>query len=414
MSKVFELKRCISFSLERRKDTKGQVMSLNVPIRMTVTYSGSRVTFYAGYRIDASKWDDKKQRVKANTTNQKGQTASHINNKLNNLSAGIDEYFKECEVKRYMPNNADVKEAFSRLSNEKKSSATSFFHTFDEFVKTVGKENDWSEAAFTKFTTIRNHLSGFDKDLSFESLNSDKMTKLVAYYRDTLNSRNTTVDKNLKFVRWFLRWAAKHHHAVNPTALEYKPNLKGTDGKIKKVIFLSKDELFHLYNLPIRSPKRYLERVRDVFCFCCFSGLRYSDAYNLTKSSDKGTYIEFVTQKTQETLVVQLNKYSRALLDKYKNIPFAKGKALPVISNQKMNDYLKELGQLAELNELETIVYYKGNRRIEETYPKHALLTTHCGRKTFVTNLFTWAFRITSLKTGQAIKTTKALKPIIR
>jgi integrase len=57
------------------------------------------------------------------------------------------------------------------------------------------------------------------------------------------------------------------------------------------------------------------------------------------------------------------------------------------MSNQKMNDYLKELGKIAKFNDLETIVYFRGNERIEETLPKHELLTTHCARKTFVTNL---------------------------
>ena len=363
------------------------MLSENVPIRMTVSYSGNRVTFFAGNRVDSNKWDEKKQRVKINTTNPKGQTASHINNKLNNLSAGIDEFFKECEVKRFNPNKDDLKQAFKDLSNNKQAQAASFFSTFDEFVKRSGSENDWSQSAYKKFSTIRTHLFNFDKNLSFDKLNADKMAKLVEYLRNEKGLRNTTIDKNLKFVKWFLRWANKHESEVNKSAMEYKPLLKGTDGKIKKVIFLTKDELLNLYHLDIDPSKAYLQRVRDVFCFCCFSGLRHGDGFNLKKSNDKGTYIEFVTEKTHETLIVQLNKYSRAILDKYKDVPFEKGKALPVISNQKANDYLKELGQLAGLNDLETIVYYKGNQRIEETYPKHALLTTHCGRKTFVTNL---------------------------
>jgi hypothetical protein len=51
-----------------------------------------------------------------------------------------------------------------------------------------------------------------------------------------------------------------------------------------------------------------------------------------------------------------------------------------------MNDYLKELGRFAELNSAESITYYKGNKRIEEIIPKHDLLTTHCGRRTFICN----------------------------
>ena len=61
-------------------------------------------------------------------------------------------------------------------------------------------------------------------------------------------------------------------------------------------------------------------------------------------------------------------------------------KALPVISNQKMNDYLKELAELAEIDEPITQTYYMGKKRIDEVLPKYSLLGTHCGRRTFICN----------------------------
>lgn len=93
-----------------------------------------------------------------------------------------------------------------------------------------------------------------------------------------------------------------------------------------------------------------------------------------------------VTQKTVDGLRIELNNYSKAILDKYKNTPFLNDKALPVISNVKMNEYLKELRELAGINEPQRIIYFKGNERIEEVHSKYALLTTHCGRRTFIVN----------------------------
>ncbi|MBE0674459.1 MAG: site-specific integrase, partial [Bacteroidales bacterium] len=90
--------------------------------------------------------------------------------------------------------------------------------------------------------------------------------------------------------------------------------------------------------------------------------------------------------KTDDPLQIDLNTYSRAILEKYKDVPSPADKALPVISNQKMNDYLKELGKFAGLTEPEQVVYYKGNERIEENYQKWQLLSTHAGRKTFISN----------------------------
>ena len=65
-------------------------------------------------------------------------------------------------------------------------------------------------------------------------------------------------------------------------------------------------------------------------------------------------------------ICIELNKYSKAILEKYKDIHFENHMVLPVISNQKMNDYLKELGELAEINEPVRETYYKGNERIDE------------------------------------------------
>jgi integrase len=90
-----------------------------------------------------------------------------------------------------------------------------------------------------------------------------------------------------------------------------------------------------------------LERVRDVFLFCCFTGLRYSDVAKLKRSDVKKGFIKVVTQKTVDGLIIELNKYSQAILDKYKEIKFPKDKALPVISNEKSDEHLKRLGQVA-------------------------------------------------------------------
>ncbi len=387
MSTIFEIKRSITFFLEKRNDSNGQLIIENVPIRMSVSFGGKRIMLYAGYRINASKFDVKKQRAKNNTTHGNGVTHLDINEKLDRLSHGINLYFKNCEVNGVMPTLSEVKAEFSKLSGDKSQRVDSFYKTFDEFVKTVGKQNNWDQDTFIKFSVVRNHLTGFDKELTFERLNSDKLLDYVDYLRKDRKQRNTTIKKSLQFLRWFLRWADKNKHPVNQTALDFQAKLKGTDGSIKKVVFLTIDELKHLESFKIPETKSYLDRVRDVFIFCCFSGLRYSDAYNLKRSSDKGDVIEFVSQKTTDLLRVELNKYSRAILDKYKDIPFQNEKALPVISNQKMNKYLKELGELAGLNSQETIVYFVGNERIEETYKKYELLSTHCGRKTFVTNL---------------------------
>ena len=100
----------------------------------------------------------------------------------------------------------------------------------------------------------------------------------------------------------------------------------------------------------------------------------------------KSDHIEITTVKTADSLTIELNKYSKAILDKYKDIHFENYMALPVISNQKMNDYLKELGELAEINEPVRKPTTREMNVLMKSHPKYALLSTHAGRRTFICN----------------------------
>lgn len=164
----------------------------------------------------------------------------------------------------------------------------------------------------------------------------------------------------------------------------FKPKLKGTDGNSKEIIYLTQDEIKTLENHVFLPTQAALERVRDIFLFCCFTGLRYSDVAKLKRSDIKDGFIEVVTKKTVDGLRIELNKHSQAIIDKYKDMKFPQDLALPVISNVKMNAHLKILGQVCGIDEPTRIVYFQGGIRHEQVFPKWALLTTHCGRRTFV------------------------------
>ena len=90
---------------------------------------------------------------------------------------------------------------------------------------------------------------------------------------------------------------------------------------------------------------------KNVFLFQCYTGIRYSDLENLRKCDVHDKYIEITTIKTVDSLRIELNTHSRAILKKYAPFEFPNGKALPVVSNQKMNTYLHELCKLAGFDE---------------------------------------------------------------
>ena len=109
----------------------------------------------------------------------------------------------------------------------------------------------------------------------------------------------------------------------------------------------------------------------------------------------------------------ELNNHSKAILEKYKSVHFEDHKALPVISNQKMNDYLKELGELAEINDPVRETYYKGNERIDTVTPKYALLGTHAGRRTFICNALALGIPAQVVMKWTGHSDYKAMKPYI-
>ena len=370
------IKRNIIFSLESRKKNGIPIVE-NVPIRMRVIFASQRIEFTTGYRIDAVKWDTDKQRVKPGCTNKLKQSASEINTDLLRYYTEIQNIFKEFEVQGAMPTTAQVKEAFNDLHSEKKEEELqkpltfSPMEVFGEFIKECGTQNGWSDATYEKFAAVRKHLEKFDKELTFEVLDEPKLTSYVNFLKDVEGLRNTSTMKQIAYLKWFLRWCTKKGYCMNNAYEGFNPRLKSAQ---KKVIFLTWEELNKLRNYKIPPTKQYLERVRDVFLFCCFTGFRYSDVHNLKKSDIRDGRIEITTVKTADHLVIELNNHSKAILDKYKDVEFEGHQALPVISNQKMNNYLKELGELAEINEPVSETYYKGSERIDTITPKYALL----------------------------------------
>ena len=410
------IKRNIIFSLESRKKN-GVVTADNIPIRMRVIYAGTRIDFSTGYRIDAVKWDADRQRVKNGCTNKLKQSASEINADLLMYYTDIQNIFKCFEVKNTVPAPEQVKEAFASRHKQpveteqvEEKPKIPFYDAFDEFVKECGSQNNWENSTYSKFDGVRKHLKTFDEKLSFEKIEDIWLSAYVNYLREVADMRNSSIEKQMDFLKWFLRWSVKKGYNSNVTFEAYKPKLKTTQ---KKVIFLTVEELNRLKNCQIPETKKYLERVRDVFLFCCFTGLRYSDVYNLKRSDIKENHIEVTTIKTSDSLIIELNNHSKSILEKYKDVAFEHQKVLPVVSNQNFNNYIKELGEMAKINEPIRETYYKGNQRIDEVTPKYALLGSHAGRRTFICNALSLGIPPQVVMKWTGHSDYKAMKPYI-
>lgn len=405
------IKRNIVFTLQSRT-VKGKVETDNLSIRMRVNYGGQRIDFSTGYRIGSDKWDLSRQRVKNRCTNKQQQNAQDINGHLDNMSSDMQAVFKEFEVLEILPTPTQLKDTFDKKQNKECNSlqADKLLPLFSEFMQESSSINNWSKGTIKRFATLKNHLTSFDKDMTFQSLIENRLNEFTSYFLVTKSLRNCTVEKFIKDFKWFLRWATKKGYNKNMAFQDYKPKLKIIP---KKVIFLNWDELNQLKDFELPKSKNYLEKVRDVFLFQCFTGLRHSDVYNLKWSDIKDTYFEITTIKTMDSLKIDLNTYSRAILDKYKDCQFKEGKLLPVISNQKMNDYLKELGEIVGLDEPIRETYYKGSQRVEEETPKYNLLSSHAGRRSFICISLSLGIPAHTVMKWTGHKDYKAMKPYI-
>lgn len=355
------------------------------------------VAFSVGYRVNIEKWSTEVQRCKNNTTHGKKKvSASVINKKLqeyentcNDLFAGYyyenkipeKETFKNDFNKKVKSKSTKIKKSEEIKESQIKNGKDNFFDLFNKFMKEESLKNQWTDATRQKLNRVKKHLFEFDKNLTFDNLTEEKLIKYQYYMHEVLRYKNSTLLKNLSFVKWYLKWSVKKGFNKNNTFEFFKPKLKKTQ---KKIIFLTQEELNQVKEFKIPKQKKYLERVRDVFLFQCFTGLRFSDVANLKKSDVKDDHIVITVIKTTDTLIIELNSHSKTILDKYANMDLEDDKALPTITNQKSNDYLKELMKLVGIDEPIRETYFIGNQRFDEITPKHALISTHAGRRTFI------------------------------
>ncbi len=414
----------VTVGLHVKPNNKGKEVAEEVGIRLRVSWAGLRCDIRSGYVIAPSKWDEANKCVKLGNKNSHGETAGAINRGIITLSGQIEEVLTRFELdNKRAPSVAEFKEAFDLLTGRKKpeekkpeAEPLGFFAVFDLFTNEVGVSNNWTAATYEKFRALRSHLKAFRPNISLENFTKHDFAAFVDYLTNTVKLLNTTVANRVAFVRWFLRWANANGLYNGLAHVQYQPKFKGLS--CKEVIFLSWEELQHFlyFNFPIRQNRYAL--VRDVFCFCCFTGLRYSDVYKLRRSDlnldAMPPYMSVITKKTNDRLRIELNKYALEILGKYSDIPFPDDKALPVVSNQRMNDYLHEAAEAAGLDEPVRIVAYQGNNRIEEVLPKYAVLTTHAGRRTFVVNALRLGIPASVIMEWTGHSDYKAMKPYIK
>lgn len=392
-------------------------------IRISVSVQGVRFVTSTGYKINPAKWDAGKQQVKKGATNGDGVSWSTINSALSKMADHFARYEGEIVLKGAFPSKEEIKLEYlttfapdsvkletARRTNGSADASTplSFWEVYNLFVRENSTKNQWTEATYEKFAALRQHLLKFRKNITFETFNEAGLMAYINFLKDKEEMKNTSILKQVDFVKWFLRWATAKGYNHELSYQTFSPKLKTA---AKRVVYLEWEELMKVYNYEIPQDgevvtlttpdgKRYEKTVRcaksmalsrDIFCFSCFTSLRFSDDMNLKRADLSPNHtaperLTITTIKTADTITIELNKYAQSILAKYSGRKDLRGYVFPRIANQRINEYLKDLCELCEINQPITKTYYSGSQRFDEVQPKYEYIGTHTGRRTFICN----------------------------
>ena len=331
----------VNFSASPSKARKTGLM----PIFVTIRQNGERVTFTTGKYIHPNEWDAVKQKAKG-----KSETAQAINTYLLQLRNKI--YRKELELmdRGYIVNPSTLRDACLEKveSIQSKSLCQIFQEYIDDARKSIGIDvkKDTVYSYERTYDLLKDYMKVTYKrnDFALQELNLSFIDKFNVYLRSELKHKKNTAVKHLRCLMRVVNVAIANRHLSFDPFLNFK-----AQREICERVFLTEEELRILINKDFRIKR--LERVRDLFVFCCFTGLSYSDVKTLTpehfETDTHGRiWIKKKRVKTGVLFRVPLLPIPKLILEKYKG----GDKLLPVVDLSSMDAYLKEIAELCGIN----------------------------------------------------------------
>lgn len=211
--------------------------------------------------------------------------------------------------------------------------------------------------------------------MAFESITMDTYKDLIAYFNKNHDHAINSIGKIIKNWKVFLKVAKKQGAHENLVYLDedFRVPDEETDD-----IYLSEAELKVIFEKQFEN--KTLDLVRDWFIIDCFTGLRISDIQLLDKQHILKDRIRLVNEKTDTKVVIPIHHYVKFILKKHGGLPRK-------ITDQKMNQYIKEVCEKAEINEVVLYSVTKGGNRKDFHLKKYEMVSNHTARRCFITNL---------------------------
>jgi site-specific recombinase XerD len=313
-----------------------------------ITINGERMAIATNRTIATGKWSSRTGLAKGAT-----EEAQSINSYLEAYRAKIFDAYTEMLNRNIPVNPVNLRKQILGIKDDQRSILEVFAKHNEQVEARVGHE--YAKATALKFRSTLKHIREYiayrykRNDLPLSQINYEFVNQFEFYLKNTKNCNHNSALKYVKLFRKIVR------HCMANGWMDCDP-FAGYKSKVKHVErdFLTTQELSRIENLVFTIPR--LELVRDIFVFSCYTGIAYIDISKLSKENliedeDGGLWISMLRTKTQTRFQIPLLPKSIEILEKYKSHPVSvnRNKLLPTFSNQKMNAYLKEIADRAQV-----------------------------------------------------------------
>jgi site-specific recombinase XerD len=351
----------ICFFIKRSKLLK----SGKAPLFMRITINGNRWESSLQVSVEPAKWDSGKEKARGNERN-----SILVNETIDNARYKVQKIRLKIEQEDKLPTLANIRYLFQDRQRIDRTIIKLFKDHNNNCIRKIGTQ--MAKATYERYLTCLKHFQDFlSKEFGIEDLPICEIDKEI-YERFELYLRTEKKCTNNTTVKYIRNFNKIVRIAVEKGWITRSP-YKDVGFKIEEIDmpYLTHAELDTLYKKEISIQR--LDLIRDVFIFCCYTGLAFSDVKELTGDNiilgiDNNNWISKHRKKTNVNSKIPLWSVPEKLIEKYKSNPVCifRGVLLPVPTNQKMNAYLKEIADICSIKKR---------------------LTTHTARRTFATTV---------------------------
>lgn len=355
----------IFFYLKKGKNGQNQKENIESTIYFRIYVCGTKSPFSTLLKIDPACWNQATKRAEG-----KGMSVSKINKTLARLETTIWEHYEKIKA-RIKKFTAEYLRDWVLRKYQEKDNITLMTY-FDMYKKRLDKRvdiKDLSAETRDRYLLVRDRLQNFLKeekdtdDIYLDEVDNDLAYDFYLYVRKTTGCQNNNAQKHVQRFHSVMKSAWVNKYISSDPLAQYEIYFEQHQRTC-----LTWHELKRIMQKKFYSHR--LEKVRDLFIFCCFTGFSYGDAKSLTEENfelknDDNEWIDKNRNKTNVNAQILFSAIPFMIIEKYKN-ERAGNRLLPFCSNQRMNDYVREIAALCNIN-------------------KH--LTTHVARHTFATTV---------------------------